>query len=351
MSWSGGVYTRTNGVYSGAHVWQSDFNALVKIVYSRHDVHDQDLAQGINACLNKNGQNSPTTNINWGGFKITNLAYGSADKDSATYGQTVTGVAVDPTSKVLTLSRTQGNLTVDLTPITVAGDTSDFARKSLSNTWSDTNYFNDNLYANASIRNYDAGDTNITQFQYARASLAGIPTWRLSWMGNYSNGFMQIAPNTSSPDGAYLYINSSKVLTENNFDVTGFLKTTGAYSVAGDWTISGAWSFSQSLQVKGLVIAGVGYSWAVSVPSSNAIQLVGTGGNFLKLTPDGTYGSKLQSLGPGGGGTTYWNDANLVVGAALPLTGADFQVALVTAGADKGVWVYVAPSGWTKIAS
>ena len=350
MSWSGGVYTRTNGVYSGAHVWQSDFNALVKIVYSRHDVHDQDLAQGINACLNKNGQNSPTTNINWGGFKITNLAYGSADKDSATYGQTVTGVAVDPTSKVLTLSRTQGNLTVDLTPITVAGDTSDFARKSLSNTWSDTNYFNDNLYANASIRNYDAGDTNITQFQYARASLSGIPTWRLSWMGNYSNGFMQIAPDTSSPDGAYLYINSSKVLTENNFDVTGFLNTTGTYSVAGDWTISGAWSFSQSLQVKGLVIAGVGYSWAVSIPSDNTIQFVGTGVNYLKINSDGNYGSKIQTYNSTGS-NTYWHNNNLLLSATLPVSGVDGQVALVTAGADKGVWVYVAPSGWTKIAS
>lgn len=351
MPWSAGTFTRTNGVFTGAHVWQSDFNALVKIVFSRHDTHDQDLAQGVNACLNKNGQNSPTANINWGGFKITNLAYGSADKDSATYGQTITAAAVDPTSKILTLTRIQGDVTVDLTPVTVAGDTSDFARKSLTNTFDGVNNFNGqaefnaSILANAPILISTPSDPDITVFATARGLVGGIPAWGVTWTGPYATGNFRIAPDVTSPDGAYLYINSVKVLTAGNTDLTQYLKpSVGA-------TITAAWSFSQSLQVGGLVIAGIGYSWAVSVPSSNTIQFVGTGGNFLKLTPDGTYGSKLQSLGPGGGGTTYWNDANLVVGAALPLTGTDFQVALVTAGADKGVWVYVSPSGWTKIAS
>jgi hypothetical protein len=43
------------------------------------------LAQGINACLNKNGQNSPTANIAWGGFKITGLAAGDTAGDAVRF--------------------------------------------------------------------------------------------------------------------------------------------------------------------------------------------------------------------------------------------------------------------------
>lgn len=55
MPWSGGTFGRTNGTYSGAAVWQSDLGASVKIVASRHDTHDKDLADGINACIHKGG--------------------------------------------------------------------------------------------------------------------------------------------------------------------------------------------------------------------------------------------------------------------------------------------------------
>lgn len=90
MAWSGGTFTRTDGTYSGTSVWASNLGAGIKIVAARHDIHDQDLAQGINACLNKNGQNSPTANISWGGFKLTNLAAGTTNGDSVRYEQ-ITG--------------------------------------------------------------------------------------------------------------------------------------------------------------------------------------------------------------------------------------------------------------------
>lgn len=90
MAWSGGTFTRTDGTYSGTSVWASNLSAGIKIVAARHDIHDQDLAQGINACLNKNGQNSPTANINMGSFKFTNLAAGTTNGDSVRYEQ-ITG--------------------------------------------------------------------------------------------------------------------------------------------------------------------------------------------------------------------------------------------------------------------
>lgn len=115
MPWSGGNFGRTNGTYNGAAVWQSDLGASIKIVATRHDTHDKDLADGIDACLHKGGQNSPTANIAWGNYRITALGDGVAATDAATVGQTVTGASWDSANDVLTLTRAAGNVTLDLT--------------------------------------------------------------------------------------------------------------------------------------------------------------------------------------------------------------------------------------------
>lgn len=116
MAWSGGTFIRTNGVYTGSQVWQNDLSANIKIVASRHDTHDLDLANGINACLHKGGQNSATANISMGGFKFTNVADGSAATDTASYGQTITAATYNTATKLLTLTRASGDITVTLTP-------------------------------------------------------------------------------------------------------------------------------------------------------------------------------------------------------------------------------------------
>lgn len=132
MPWSGGTYTRNNGTYSGSTVWQSDAAAAVKIRADRHDTHDQDIATGINNCLTKDGQNSPTQNISWGNFKITSLANGTAATDAAAYGQTITALAWS--GATITGTRSAGNLTIAVTaaninsslgytPANKAGDT------------------------------------------------------------------------------------------------------------------------------------------------------------------------------------------------------------------------------------
>jgi hypothetical protein len=133
MPWAGGVFTRTNGTYTGSAVWQSDAAALVKIRADRHDTHDQDIGQGVNNCLTKDGQNTPTQNISWGSFKITNLGAGTATTDAAAFGQTITAAGWNSGTQVITLTRaTGGNITVTLTglqaslgytPANKAGDT------------------------------------------------------------------------------------------------------------------------------------------------------------------------------------------------------------------------------------
>lgn len=58
MPWNNGTFTRSNGVNTGATTWATDESGGVGIVSSRHDTHDQDLATGINQCINKDGSNT-----------------------------------------------------------------------------------------------------------------------------------------------------------------------------------------------------------------------------------------------------------------------------------------------------
>ena len=88
MAWNGaGNFQRTNCSFSGPDVWQDDANAGYDIVGARHDSHDQDLAQGINNCLTKDGQNSPTTNLSMNTYKHLNVGDGTARNQYATVGQ------------------------------------------------------------------------------------------------------------------------------------------------------------------------------------------------------------------------------------------------------------------------
>tara|TARA_R110000868_G_scaffold31617_2_gene115770 strand:- start:1603 stop:3042 length:1440 start_codon:yes stop_codon:yes gene_type:complete len=74
MAWAGGTFTRTNG----ANEWVTDFNNGVGIEPARHDTQDNDLATGINQCLNKDGSNSMTGNLNLNNNIPTNIGTGSA---------------------------------------------------------------------------------------------------------------------------------------------------------------------------------------------------------------------------------------------------------------------------------
>ena len=87
MPWSGGSFTRTNGVHTGATLWAQDRDAGTKILATRHDTHDQDLADGINATLEKSGSNAATGNLDIGSNRITALADGTAKTDAATVNQ------------------------------------------------------------------------------------------------------------------------------------------------------------------------------------------------------------------------------------------------------------------------
>ena len=78
MPWQNtGNFLRTNNQFTGTTVWSQDQQASIKIIASRHDFHDEDLATGIENCLNLDGYNSMRADIDMGGNTLINLAGGS----------------------------------------------------------------------------------------------------------------------------------------------------------------------------------------------------------------------------------------------------------------------------------
>lgn len=64
MAWNGsGTFSRTNGTHTGSTTWVRDRDAGAYILAGRHDLHDQDLADGIGACLTKNNETKPTADF------------------------------------------------------------------------------------------------------------------------------------------------------------------------------------------------------------------------------------------------------------------------------------------------
>ena len=123
MAWTGSVFIRNNGVTTGSTVWNTQATTTEYITATTHDYHDQDIADGITECINKNGANTPTANINWGSFKITNIANGTANTDSCAYGQTLGTLTLDTGTNVVTAADKTGTTitTVDLSPLAGGG--------------------------------------------------------------------------------------------------------------------------------------------------------------------------------------------------------------------------------------
>jgi microcystin-dependent protein len=91
MPWQGSAgsktFGRTDGTRTGSSTWQQADAASVDIISTDHDTHDQDIADGINTALCKDGSNTATADIPMGAFKFTNLGAGSARTNSIRLGQ------------------------------------------------------------------------------------------------------------------------------------------------------------------------------------------------------------------------------------------------------------------------
>lgn len=87
MPWNGAspnkTFGRTDGTRTGSTTWQQADAASVDIISPDHDTHDQDIADGLNTALCKDGGNTATANIPMGGFTFSNLAAASGPLNPA----------------------------------------------------------------------------------------------------------------------------------------------------------------------------------------------------------------------------------------------------------------------------
>ena len=115
MPWNGTApsktFGRTDGVRTGDDTWQQAAAASVDIEADDHDVHDTDIADGIDGCLKHDGGNTATADIPMGGFTLTNIADAGALTEPASFadvrnnrGQYV--ATVGGTADVITLTPT-----------------------------------------------------------------------------------------------------------------------------------------------------------------------------------------------------------------------------------------------------
>lgn len=84
MPWLAGLYRKWNYGTSG---WTGDAASGIGIEAGRHDSQDDDFATGINSCLNKDGSNAATGNLNLNGNKIVSLASGTSNTDATNVAQ------------------------------------------------------------------------------------------------------------------------------------------------------------------------------------------------------------------------------------------------------------------------
>lgn len=85
MGWDG------SGNFDRVHNWADDEAASIDITASRFDAEHDAFATGLENCLTRDGQNSPTANISWNSMKLTSLGTDTAATSAATVLQAQSG--------------------------------------------------------------------------------------------------------------------------------------------------------------------------------------------------------------------------------------------------------------------
>lgn len=81
MSWNGA------GIFNRVYNWVTDKTNGIPITASRMDGEFDNFKTGLENCLTRDGQNSPSADISMASHKLTNLANGSNAGDAVNFGQ------------------------------------------------------------------------------------------------------------------------------------------------------------------------------------------------------------------------------------------------------------------------
>ena len=171
------TFSRTDGTRSGSNTWQQADSAGVGILSADHDAHDEDVATALRTMLMRDGGNQPTANINWGGYKITNVAI-----EATTIGASTPGTGAFTT---LTASGTATFGTVDINGGTIDG-TPIGANSAAAGTFSDLNVNKTDIrvdFAGGDMRVQNTAGSDILQLIDAGAANADIanPHVEFAW--------------------------------------------------------------------------------------------------------------------------------------------------------------------------
>lgn len=113
MPWGGGAFNR----FYGATGWTDDKLASTFIVSSRHDTHDQDLADGINACITRDNQAKPTADFAANATNSFNLGTSSVSWKQLFLGTIKAAIWDDATSILGYIGRTSAESAASVTPV------------------------------------------------------------------------------------------------------------------------------------------------------------------------------------------------------------------------------------------
>ena len=122
MPWSSGSYTRAGAVHTGSTLWAdsaADGDAVISS--SEHDTHDEDIKDGIDACINKDGSNAFTGDADLGSNKVTEMAEGTVTGDASRWDEAVASLSLDGT--VLEVNfQDGGKVTQDIASVGSVGE-------------------------------------------------------------------------------------------------------------------------------------------------------------------------------------------------------------------------------------
>lgn len=339
MPWTGPyVFTRDNSAFTGTVVWADDRDAGTKITAAHHDFHDQDIADGFALVLRNDGVNSPVASISWNNQGITHLAAGVASTDAANFGQTITAASLDAGTNVLTLTRSAGNVTVDLSALAVGGSTTDFARLSMDQTFAGINTFSQAPQSAAGL-SIPRTVGNVTLWRVAADNAAKFSVIN---SGTYNGSALELIASGNNAGTGYLWGNRIALFSEIVSGLSG----------SANETITGAWTFTST----GLKFVPFLWTSAVgggdwSAGPTDASQLVFTDPGGLspliyQLDAAPKAGAYLQ-IGPNS--KRVWDQGSLQSGlTALPTGGEDGNLAVVQSGAARGLYTRISGT-WTLL--
>ena len=193
MAWSGGVFSRI-------HNWVNDYNAAIGIDPTRHDAEDDNLRDGINACIAKDGTNAFTGDVDAGGNNVVNVAAGSSATDASTIGgtETLTNKTIVAASNTITTAAS-GNLVATGLNAALAELQTDIDTRSLSS----HNHSGTYEPADATIlKDADIGST-VQAYNATTVLDADVTYGLLDTNGDVGTGAGQLAIGNHNHSGVY----------------------------------------------------------------------------------------------------------------------------------------------------